>query len=199
MESVSLQFPVAVILLGAGLVAGFAGYPLLRPLLALYGFIGGVIVTPTFVEQLDGWWFIGATLAGGLAGAAVALAVYLATVALLGAGVAAFSVVQMVEDGDPQIWIVVAACVFGALLALIVRRYVVILATAFLGGWITLVGGLALSRNEAAMAATTGDVSGLFPLVPLAGQEPFAIGWLVLGLLGSVVQLLASRQVRGDD
>ena len=198
MESVSLQFPVAVILLGGGLVAGFAGYPLLRPLLALYGFIGGVIVTPTFADQLDGWWFIAATLAGGLAGAAVALAVYLATVALLGAGAAAF-IVHLAVEGDPEIWLVVAATVLGALMALIVRRYVVIIATAFVGGWTTLVGGLALSRNQAAMAATAGDVSGLFPLVPLEGQEAFATGWLTLGLLGSVVQLLASRQVRGDD
>ena len=84
-------------------------------------------------------------------------------------------------------------------MALIARRYVVIIATAFVGGWTTLVGGLALSRNQAAMAATAGDVSGLFPLVPLEGQEAFAAAWLVLGLLGSVVQLLASRSVRGDD
>ena len=179
-------------------MAGFAGYPLLRPLLALYGFIGGVIVTPTFADQLDGWWFIGATLAGGLAGAAVALAVYLATVALLGAGAAAF-IVHLAVEGDPEIWLVVAASVLGALMALIARRYVVIIATAFVGGWTTLVGGLALSRNQAAMAATAGDVSGLFPLVPLEGQEAFAAAWLVLGLLGSVVQLLASRSVRGDD
>lgn len=198
MESVSLQFPVAVILLGGGLVAGFAGYPLLRPLLALYGFIGGVIVTPTFAEQLDGWWFIAATFAGGLAGAAVALALYLATVALLGAGVAAFTV-NLAVEGDPDVWLLVTACVLGALAALIVRRYVVIIATAFLGGWTAVVGGLALSRNEAAMAATGGDVSGLFPAVPLAGHEAFAAGWLVLGLLGSVVQLLASRRVRGDE
>lgn len=198
MESVSLQFPVAIILLGGGLVAGFAGYPLLRPLLALYGFIGGVIVTPTFVDQLDGWWFIAATLAGGLAGAAIALAVYLATVALLGAGVAAF-VVNLAVEGDPDVWLVVAASVLGALVALIVRRYVVIIATAFVGGWTALVGALALSRDEAAMAATGGDVSGLFPMVPLAGHEAFAAGWLVLGLLGTVVQLLASRRVRGDD
>ena len=198
MESVSLQFPVAIILLGGGLVAGFAGYPLLRPLLALYGFIGGVILMPTFVDQLDGWWFIAATLAGGLAGAAAALAVYLATVALLGAGVAAFAV-HLAIRGEPDVWLVVAASVFGALMALIVRRYVVIIATAFAGGWTTLVGALALSRDEAAMAATGGDVSGLFPMAPLAGHETFAAGWLVLGLFGSVVQLLASRRVRGDE
>ena len=198
MESVSLQFPVAVILIGGGLVAGFAGYPLLRPLLALYGFIGGVIVTPTFADQLDGWWFIAATLAGGLAGAAVALAVYLATVALLGAGAAAFAV-HLAVEGDPDVRLLVAACVLGALLALIARRYVVIIGTAFAGGWTTLVGGLALSRNEAAMAATAGDVSGLFPLAPLAGHEAFAVGWLVLGLFGSVAQLLASRRETADD
>ena len=104
MESVTLQFPVAVILLGGGLVAGFAGYPLLRPLLALYGFIGGVIVTPTFADRLDGWWFIAATLGGGLAGAAAAVALYLATVALLGAGVAAF-LVHLAVEGDPEVWI----------------------------------------------------------------------------------------------
>lgn len=198
MESVSLQFPVAVILLGGGLVAGFAGYPLLRPLLALYGFIAGVIFAPTFLDGLDGWWFIAATLAGGLVGAALALAVYLATVALLGAVVAAF-LVHLAAEGDPDVWLLVAGCVLGALMALIVRRYVVILATAFAGGWSTLVGALALSRHDAAMAATGGDLSGLFPLVPLAGHEVFAAVWFSFGLLGSVMQLLASRRVSEDE
>lgn len=199
MESVSLQFPVAVILLGGGLVAGFAGYPLLRPLLALYGFIGGVIVTPTFAGQFEGWWwFIGVVVAGGLVGAAAALVVYLATVALAGAGVAAF-LVHLAVAGDPEVWILVGATVLGALLALLARRYVVIVATAFAGGWTTLVGGLALSRDETAMAATAGDFSGLFPLAPLAGHEAFAGGWLALGVAGSVVQILASRRAVAEE
>lgn len=195
MPSVSLQLPVAVILLGGGLLASFAGYRLLRTLLALYGFVGGVIATPLLVDTGETWLLIGATIAGGIVGAVLAIALYLAAVALLGAGLAAF-VLNMAVEGDPDFRLVLGACVAGALLALVVRRHVLIAGTAVLGGWTTIVGAMALWGHEAAVAATTGDVSGVFPVAPFQGQAAFAAGWAALGLVGTVFQLRSLRRMR---
>lgn len=195
MPTLSLQLPVAVILLGAGLVASFAGYRLLRALLALYGFAAGIIITPLVAGDLGTWELIAATVAGGLVGAGLAIGFYLAGVALLGAGLAAF-ILNLVMEGDPDVRLLLATSVGGALVTLLVRHYVLITATAFLGGWTAIVGGMALSENEAAIAATTGDVTQLFPMVPIDGQAPFAIGWLVLGLCGSLVQLHTRSRLR---
>ena len=85
MTSVSFHVPVAIILLGGGLLACFLGYRLLRALLALYGFIGGVVVATLFVEGLETWVAILVTVGGGLVGAAVAVVAYPAGVAILGA------------------------------------------------------------------------------------------------------------------
>ena len=188
MPSLSIQLPVAIILLGGGLVASFAGYRLLRAMLAVYGFVGGVIITTLFVDQLQTWLAIVATIVGGFAGAVLTIAIYLAGVALFGAGLAAFTLSLMI-DGEPHVWVLLATSLLGALVALMVRRYVLIVGTAFVGGWTAVVGGMALSQQEAALAATTGDVSQLFPMAPLAGQTTFALGWVVLGLVGSLVQL----------
>ena len=195
MPSVSLQLPVAVILLAGGLVASFAGYRLLRALLALYGFAAGVILTPAIAGDLGTWQLIAATLAGGLAGAALAIGLYLAGVALLGAGLAVF-VLHVAVEGDPDTRLLVAVSVGGALAMLLVRRYVLIVGTSFLGGWTAIVGAMALSQHEAAVAATRGDLSRLFPMVPIDGQAPFAIGWLLLGLCGALMQLRTLGRLR---
>ena len=196
MPSVSLQLPVAAILLAGGLLASFAGYRLLRTLLALYGFAAGIIIVPLVAGNLGTWELIAATVAGGLVGAALAIGFYLAGVAILGAGLAAF-ILNLVTEGDPEIRLLLATSVGGALVMLLVRHYVLIAATAFLGGWTAIVGGMALSANQAAVAATTGDVTQLFPMVPVDGHEPFAVGWLVLGLSGALVQLRTRSRLRG--
>jgi len=188
MPSLSIQLPIAIILLGGGLVASFAGYRLIRAFLAVYGFIGGIIIATLFIDQFQTWVAIVVTIVGGFAGATLVFAIYLAGVALFGAGLAAFTLSLMI-DGDPNIWGLLATCMLGALVTLMVRRYVLIVGTAFIGSWTVVVGGMALSGQQAALAATTGDVSQLFPLAPIADQTPFALGWVVLGLLGSLVQL----------
>ena len=195
MPSVSLHLPVAIILLGGGLVTTFVGYRLLRALLAVYGFIGGVMLATLFVDTLETWLAVVVTVGGGLVGAVLAIAIYLAGVAIFGAGLAAFTLNLMLDD-DPIVWVLIASCLLGALVALMVRRYVLIVGTAFLGGWTALVGGMAVSGHSAALAAATGDVSMLFPMAPLDGQMAFAVGWIVLGGAGSLVQLRVMAHVR---
>jgi len=187
MSSLSIQLPVAIILLGGGLVATFSGYRLFRALLVLYGFIGGVVVASLLIDGLETWMAIGATFVGGLLGAALVRIVWVAGVALIGASLAVFAL-HLIIDGDPNVWLVVATSIGGAVVSVKGRQHVLIAGTAFGGSWTAIVGGMALFQQRAALAVTAGDLSQLFPMAPLAGQRVFAVAWLVVGVLGLIVQ-----------
>ena len=200
MTWVSFHVPVAIILLGGGLLACFLGYRLLRTLLALYGFIGGVVIATMFVGQLETWLAIVATIAGGFAGSVLAVMAYLAGVAVLGAGMGAvlLNLGWSYRGGEPNVWVVLIACLGGALLALAVRRYVLIIATSFGGAWTAIVGGLALAGNSAAVAAATGNVEQLPPVADVQTHLGFVLGWAGLGGLAVLVQMrdMGRRRLR---
>lgn len=191
MTWVSFHIPVATILLGGGLLACFLGYRLLKTLLAFYGFIGGVVIATTFVGQLEPWLAMVTIIAAGVAGALLAVMAYLAGVAVLGAGLGAvvLNVAWLYRSGDPNVWVVLIVCLGGALLALAVRRYVLIIATSFGGAWTALVGGLALVGNSAAVAAATGNVEQVPPMADPRTNLGFVIGWCGLGTLAVLVQM----------
>ncbi len=195
---VSSQMPAAIILLAAGLLACFMGYRLFRWLLAIYGFMGGAYLTWLFIDALAPWAAAVTIVAGGLAGAALLLLVYLAGVAILGAGlgVLAVSLFWTPPNGDPEWWVVVVACLVGATAAVSLQRYVIIVSTSFGGAWTALVGALALGGDAGALAAAGGDVWQVYPMAPANGQVPFAIGWFGLGLLAALVQLRGSSSAR---
>lgn len=196
MASLAFQIPVAIILLAGGLLACFLGYRLLRLVLAIYGFVAGFIVTTMFVGQFETWAAALVTIAGGLAGTLVAILAYLVGVGLLGAAVGAVvvNVQWAAENSEPNVWLVVGVSLVGALGALALRRYVIILGTSFGGAWSALVGGLALAGNSAAVAAAAGNLQQLFPLAPARSQIEFVVAWCVLGGLALVVQLRTFRR-----
>src|SRR5471032_1618797 len=95
-----------------------------------------------------------------------------------------------VAHGDPPAVAVIVLSVLGAIAAMFLQRYVIIVATAFAGAWTVIVGGLALSGDTtAARAASTGDVWILYPTTPAPGQRWVPVAWIVLGLVGTGVQL----------
>lgn len=197
MPPLAAHMPVASILLGSGLLACFLGYRLLPAVLAVGGFVAGVIFATNLVADTQTALSLLLMLGCGLAGAATAVLVYLSSVGLVGAGLAAFTVGLLV-DGDPPLWLLLVTGAVGALVTLYVRREVIIVGTSFLGAWTALVGGLALAGHGAAVTAATGDVTGVFPIAPLDGQVGFAIGWGALAALAAAVQFLATARTRED-
>ena len=78
----------------------------------------------------------------------------------------------------------------GSVGAMFLQRYVIIVATAFGGAWTVIVGGLALSSDRtAAKAASASDVWILYPTTPTLGQNWVTAAWIVLGLVGTAVQM----------
>ena len=174
------------------------GYRLFRWLLGIYGFIGGAYVTSLFVDSLEPWLAAVSIVGGGLVGAVFLMLVYLAGVAILGAGLGAVAISMFwtPPTGEAEWWVIVIACLVGAIAAVSLRRYVIIVGTSFGGAWTALVGALALGGHAAAVAAAGGDMWQLYPMAPANGQVPFAIGWFGLGLFAALVQLRATSAGR---
>ena len=195
MPAVSVHMPVASILLGGGLLACFLGYRLSRAVLAVGGFVAGVVLASASIADTQTALAVLIMIGSGLAGALIAVLLYFSTVGLVGAGLAAF-VLGLLVDGDPPIWLLLVTGAVGALVTLLVRREVIIVGTSCIGSWTTLVGGLALAGNSAAVAAATGNVTHVFPIAPLEGQVGFAVGWGALAALATAVKFLATARTR---
>lgn len=131
-------------------------------------------------------------LGGGLAGALVMIAGYFVGVALIGAAVGALAanLIWRQTGSDPGAIVVIVFAVLGAFGALVLQRYVVILATAFSGAWTLLVGGLALVQDRAVTTTSLREtVLVVYPLNAAPDQRWIIPAWLVLGTIGTLVQL----------
>ena len=186
------QIPAAIVLLLGGVVSCFFGYRLFRIVLAIFGFIIGGFAASSVFGVSDTGPMLAAFLVGGLIGAVILIAAYFVGVALVGAalGAAAANLLFAATDQTPHFLIVVLLTIAGAAGAMYLQRYFIIVGTAFGGAWTLIVGGMALLGNRAALAAAAaGDVWVVYPMNPAPGQQWVPVAWIVLGLIGTAVQL----------
>lgn len=196
----SYELPAAILLVLGGALACFAGYRLFKIVLAIYGFIFGAMLASSTMAASNTVGMVLAALVGGLVGAAVLVFAYFIGVALIGAGLGAL-IAHVTWPyfgvGDPPPVLVIILAVLGAVGAMLLQRYVIVVATAFGGAWTMIVGALALSGDRhAAKAASTVDVWILYPTTPAAGQRWVPIVWVLLGLIGTAVQLGVTARKR---
>lgn len=196
----SYELPAAILLVLGGALACFAGYRLFKIVLAIYGFIFGAMLASSTMAASNTAGMVLAALVGGLVGAAVLVFAYFIGVALIGAGLGAL-IAHVTWPyfgvGDPAPVLVIILAVLGAVGAMLLQRYVIVVATAFGGAWTMIVGALALSGDRhAAKAASAVDVWILYPTTPAAGQRWVPIVWVLLGLIGTAVQLSVTARKR---
>ena len=86
--------------------------------------------------------------------------------------------------------LIIVVSVVGAIAAMVLQRYVIVVGTAFAGAWMVIVGGLAIAENMPGKAvhAAGNDVWILYPF-SLTQDRWAVIGWLALGVVGMGVQL----------
>jgi hypothetical protein len=188
----SFQVPAAIVLLVGGVVACFFGYRLFRVVLAIFGFIIGALAASSVFGASDTGPMVIAALVGGLLGAGVLVAAYFVGVALVGAGLGALvaNLAFSASGQDPHVLALVLCSMAGAVTAVYLQRYVIIIGTAFGGAWTLIVGVMALFGNEAAIAAAAAnDVWVAYPLDPAPGQEWVPVAWIALGIAGLAAQL----------
>jgi hypothetical protein len=190
------ELPAAILLVLGGAVTCFAGYRLFRIVLGIYGFILGAMLASSIVGVSNTIGMIAAALVGGLAGALILVLAYFVGIALVGAGLGAL-IVHVIwgqtATTDPPAVAVVLASIAGAIGAMFLQRYVIVVGTAFAGAWTMLVGAVEIMGKLAqrgAMAAERGSNAWiLYPLNPAPGQRWVPIVWVIIGIIGMAVQL----------
>ena len=194
----SFQTPAALILLVGGLLACFAGYRIFRIVLGIYGFIGGALLASNIVGTEPTLWMIVAAAIGGLIGALILIAAYFIGVALIGAGLGAVlaNLIWAATGGEPHIAVVIVLAIIGALAALALQRYVIIIATAFGGAQTVVVGAAALMGNRAAADTAARAVYSVYPLNPMPATILDSAAALLLGIAGLMVQLFVTAKGR---
>jgi hypothetical protein len=186
----SFQVPAALILLVGGLCSCFAGYRIFRWVLAFFGFVFGALFVGAAMGSDQTLWMIAAWLIGGLIGAVILFAAYFVGVALIGAGIGAGAamVLWAAVNREPGIWPVIILAVIGAIGALAVQRHVIIVATAFAGAQTAVVGAAELIGPHNLDPGTRQMVH-VYPLDPLPNTRLDVIAFVVVGLLGLIIQL----------
>jgi hypothetical protein len=194
----SYELPAAILLVLGGALSCFAGYRLFKIVLGIYGFVLGAMLASSTMGVTNTTGMIVASLVGGVCGALLLMFAYFIGIALVGAGLGALVAhvawSSVGKGGDPPAVAVVLLSILGSVCAMFLQRYVIVVATAFGGAWTVIVGGLAVSGDRgAARAATAGNVWILYPTSPAPGQRWVPVAWIVLGLIGTVVQLGMTR------
>jgi len=77
----------------------------------------------------------------------------------------------------------------GAIGAMVLQRYVIVVATAFGGAWTMILGGLAVAGDR--LAARQAHNQSVWILYPTAASTArwVPIAWIALGVVGAAVQL----------
>jgi hypothetical protein len=188
----SYGFPAAVALIIGGAIACFAGHRFFRAVLAIYGFILGALMASSMMGVGNNVGMVVAALVGGLIGAVVLVLAYFVGIALVGAGLGALIAHEAwywIKPGDPPTLVVIGAALVGAILAMVVQRYVIIVGTAFGGAWTMIVGLMnALSTRGITRLSSPTEVWILYPQ-STPGERWAPLAWLALGLIGVAVQL----------
>jgi hypothetical protein len=192
--------PAAVVLVLGGALACFAGYRLFRIVLGIYGFILGAMLASSMMGVgTSHLWMLVAAVVGGLIGSIVLVMAYFVGIALAGAGLGALVghvTWSWFRPGDPPVLVVVIVSLVGAIGAMLLQRYVIIVATAFGGAWTMIVGAVnVMALRGITRGASATEVWILYPTTtPDARWAPWA--WLVLGLAGVTVQLALTGKRR---
>jgi Domain of unknown function (DUF4203) len=194
---------VALLAVAAGVLACFWGYRILRVALGLTGFVVGAV----------GGWELGIALAPaqaavhfaaaivvGIIGAVLCIWLFLVGIFLLGASAGGIIGAAASSAGGhpPQIlWMAIGALMFGVA-ALVARRFMIIVSTAFGGSYLIVSGMLRFSTHTQNafpifFAPSPHHPASAAELVPL-------LSWLVVGLAGIAFQFKSSgKKRRGSD
>ncbi len=186
----SFQAPAAIILVLGGLLACVAGYRVFRVVLGIYGFILGALVASSAMGADQTWYMVAAAIVGGLVGAVILILAYFVGVALIGGALGALvaNLLWATFGREPGLVVVIVFAILGALGALALQRYVIIVATAYGGAQTAVVGAAALLAHRA-VDATAHSVYRVYPIDPMPGTRMDLVAWLVLGTIGLIVQL----------
>ena len=166
-------------------------------MLTLFGFYIGALAATAVLGSGDRTLLVFAALGGGAVGAVIMFFGYFVGVALVGAGVGALTVhlIWSQLGSEPHAFAVILAAVAGAASAMALQRYVIIIATAFAGGWTMLWAAMNLVDSSGPVAQRP-QVWMVYPLDLSPGRRWIVAAWAAIGLLGVFAQLRFTARAR---
>jgi hypothetical protein len=189
-----MQGNVTLIALGAialGIVQCLFGYRIFRVILGITGFILGGLIAGYLVFNLteSQLFALIAGILGGLIGAGLMAGLYVVGIFVIGAifgGMAAAALLSL-GGNSPQAWVVVILAIAGGVLAVILQKPMIVIATSFLGAWLAVTGIAAIAGSIVIEAPREllGSLS--------AASTVWLIGWFVLGIVGVFFQYRRAR------
>jgi hypothetical protein len=182
----------ALVLVIGGAIACFAGYRLFRTVLAIYGFILGALMASSMMGSTNMIGMIAAAIVGGILGAVILTFAYFVGIALIGAGLGALVAHVLwtqFRASDPPAAAIVALAILGAIGAMVLQRYIIVVGTALVGAWTLLVGATTLTIGAPMRSPASGTVWILYPFSPAPGQRWLPVAFVALGVIGTAVQL----------
>jgi len=186
----SYELPTAILLVVGGAIVCFAGYRWFRAVLALFGFLFGAMLAFATMAPKGPMAMVLTALLGGMAGMLILAVAYFVGIALVGAGLGAMLAHagwRYWAGADPPTSGVIALTLAGAIGAIMLRRSMAVVSTAFAGGWTMIVGAMAIARGSAS-AISASEAWIPYPLVPAPARPWVPVAWLALGLIGTAVQ-----------
>ncbi len=171
----------------------FLGYRTLRFVLGLTGFLmaGGVAATlVNWISQGNQLAVLIALFIGGMCGAFALYFLYRTGVFLLGLMGTAL-IAHNVLSAQPDTWIpvaVIGVAVLGGLVALLLERPVILLATAALGAWMVVSG-------VAYFIVGSGELEGLTKVFESEEQRMIILAsWAILAVAGALSQVATTKK-----
>jgi hypothetical protein len=187
-----------------GLLNCFFGYKLFKLMLALAGFAVGGFMAAAVAQQLtegQTWMILAAAVGGGVVGAAAFYVLHLLCVFLLGAGAGyGLTVLGFALAGHtPHYVVVVLGAAVGGVVALLLRKPVIIIVTALSGAWAVASGalyflGYGLTQEQVALLQQ--NPNALAQVVEQLPRAPYLVALgsaLVLAIAGILVQWGAEK------
>jgi len=193
-------------LIGLGILLGalqcFSGYRIFKAILGFMGFLlgGAVAGAIGFAISEEPLVALIAGIIGGVIGAALLVALYFVGVFCVGAflGVVLATVVSAAGQSEPQPVVLAIAGLVGGVIALALQKVMIVLATAFGGAW-NVAFGIAYFATDAI------DPKNIEQFFRSGGTLLYMVllGWLLLGIVGVVVQYRTLPEekapAKGDD
>jgi hypothetical protein len=178
---------IGVISIVGGLVECFFGYRIFMVTLAIIGFLIGVVVAGVIgaTQSHEAAVVLLSAVMGGFIGAILMLVLHFVGVFVLGAILGGILGALLCAAANSHIEpaVLMIPAVMGGIAALLVRKFMIIMATAFSGSW-NVVAGIAYFT---AIAIDRGNILEVF--WPGGGYLfPRVLCWLALGIFGVIVQ-----------
>lgn len=186
---------VALLCFGMGLMSGFFGYPLLRFLLPIWAFLAGMGTVFQLVATGFVGWIIGIVI--GLVAATLAYLFFRVGLAIVGAAFGAslastFVAVVGLSPGPLSLSISLCIAIICAVVAIALKKYFIITATAFAGATGILTGLLLILPT----GFTIDHIELGGPIDPLMEASAFgAILWLCVAAGGIFYQYRTAHRI----